>query len=115
MSGNWLVRLKAVVLASLLVSGGGGMPLLDVALFHATTGSHPIYPHFEASHGADGHGDYCRQGTALPHAPGAVRPEAGPRVVEITFQVRLGPPASVLPSAELPHLLRPRPPPASVA
>jgi hypothetical protein len=31
---TWLPRLKALVLALVLMSGGGGLPVLDVALFH---------------------------------------------------------------------------------
>jgi hypothetical protein len=112
MTCTWLVRLKAVALASLLLSGGGGMPLLDVALFHARPTSYSSHPHFEAADTADGHGDYCRQGTALPHAPGAERFDPGIRVIGITFRAYLGAPDSAPRSADLSLLPRPRAPPA---
>jgi len=112
MPSNWLVRLKAGVLAVLLLSGGGGMPLLDLALFHASASSHCSNPHFESANGVDGHGDYCKQGTALPHAPGAVRLDPAVRAVATTVLARHGAPDSALPSADLGLLPRPRAPPA---
>jgi hypothetical protein len=112
MTRTWLVRLKAVALASLLLSGGGGMPLLDVALFHARPTSYSFHPHFEAADASDGHGDYCRQGTAVPPAPETVGFEPAIRVTGITYHARLGAPDSVLPSADLRLLPRPRAPPS---
>jgi hypothetical protein len=111
MAGNTLMRLKAVVLVVLLLSGGGGMPLLDLALFHSRAATHFPNPHFEASDAFDGHGDYCRQGTALPHAPGAARFDPSCLVVAATFKPLLGASVQVLPSADPGLLPRPRAPP----
>ena len=109
------MRLKAVVLAVLLLSGGGGMPLLDLVLFHSRAATHFPTPHFEASGTFDGHGDYCRQGTALPHAPGAARFDVARLVVDATFchvpRVSL----TVRPSTGAILLPRPRAPPAHSA
>jgi hypothetical protein len=112
MPSNWLVRLKALVLAVLLLSGGGGMPLLDVALFHASGASFSAHPHFESSTVPDGHGDSCRQGAALPYAPGTVRFDPSVRVVTITFCARLGDPEAAPATADLSLLPPPRAPPA---
>lgn len=112
MPSSWLVRLKAGALAILLLSGGGGMPLLDVALFHASGASFSSHPHFESSSIPDGHGDFCRQGTAPPYAPGSVRFDASVQVVAISFCVRLGDPEAAPLTDDLGLLPRPRAPPA---
>jgi hypothetical protein len=112
MPSSWLVRLKAGALAILLLSGGGGMPLLDLALFHASGASFSSHPHFESSSVPDGHGDFCRQGAVLPYAPGAVRFDPSVRVVAVTFCARLGDPDAAPATADLSLLPRPRAPPA---
>jgi hypothetical protein len=105
------VRLKAGILATLLLSGGGGMPLLDVALFHLSGASFSAHPHFESASVPDGHGDYCRQGTVLPYATGTWRFDPAVRVVAITHRTRLWEPVSAPLSTEPGLLPRPRAPP----
>jgi hypothetical protein len=54
---------------ALLLTGGGGMPALDGALYHyRVTRDHPAGPHFEPSGTAHTHGEMCRVGSTLPHS-----------------------------------------------
>jgi hypothetical protein len=68
MRRTWLVRLKTVLLTAVILSGGGGMPLLDLALYHGLAPDRSSVPHFE-SHTPHGHGDSCRLSSSLSHCP----------------------------------------------
>ena len=65
MPRRWLPAVKATVLAAVILSGGGGMPLLDVILYHGLAPSRSSQPHVEPA-GADCHGDHCRLDARLP-------------------------------------------------
>jgi hypothetical protein len=68
MRRSWLVRLKTAVLTAVILSGGGGMPLLDLVLYHGLASDRSSVPHFE-SHIPHGHGDSCRLSSSLSHCP----------------------------------------------
>ena len=67
MKGSWVARLKTALLAAVILSGGGGMPLLDLALYHGLTPDRSA-PHFE-SRTPHSHGDSCRLSSSLSHCP----------------------------------------------
>lgn len=109
---NWLPRLKFLVLAALLVSGGGGMPVLDVVLFHMGSPGHWGAVHVEASGSPHAHKDQCRLGTALSHTPVPERLDVVTPVVGLRYCEPLLALDSPLPSANLGLLPQPRAPPA---
>lgn len=69
MTRQWVRRSKVTLLVALLVSGGGGMPLLDGILFHRLGSTGLVGPRVEASSAAYTHGELCRLGWTLPHSP----------------------------------------------
>ncbi len=111
MPRSWLVRFKALLLVAILLSGGGGMPLLDVALFHGFAPTHLSSPHFEASDSPHTQGELCRLRLALPHAPEAVRLEFTRPLSNVAFRASPKPPDLSPPSADLRLLPQPRAPP----
>jgi hypothetical protein len=112
---NWLLRLKVVVLAALLVSGGGGMPVLDIALFHLGVPGYSRTTHVEASGSPHSHLDQCRLGTGLSYTPVPERLDVVTPVVGLGFCEPLQALDSPLPSANVGLLPQPRAPPAHQA
>lgn len=55
------------MLAALLLSGGGGLPTIDVLLYHGR--AHLNQPHFETAARPHSHGDVCTLGSSLPYSP----------------------------------------------
>jgi hypothetical protein len=64
----WLVRLRTSLLTAVVLCGGGGMPLLDLALYHGLAPHRSSAPHFE-SRTPHSHGDACRLNSSLPYCP----------------------------------------------
>jgi len=109
MSRRWLRALKANVLAAVVLSGGGGLPLLDVVLYHGLAPARFSEPHFEPT-GAHCHGDLCRLDSRFPHSPQAESLDLRIRLVSTSFQGLVL--AAVAPRAADPELLPlPRAPP----
>lgn len=106
-----LLHLKVLVLGALLVSGGGGLPVLDIALFHAHARTVSSTPHFEAGASPHAHGDRCTLGTALLHTPIPVRLDLVIPVVGMSFRDLPGAPDLRPPSTDLGLLPQPRAPP----
>ncbi|MGH7518768.1 MAG: hypothetical protein ACREOC_15085 [Gemmatimonadales bacterium] len=67
MTSGLLSRLNALVLVALILSGGGGIPVLD-ALSHGF-GSGYTAPHVEPAGPSDSHRDFCSLGASLPLSP----------------------------------------------
>lgn len=109
-----LPRLKVPVLVALLASGGGGMPVLDIVLFHAHARAPSSTPHFEAGASPHAHGDRCTLGTALLHTPIPVRLGLVIPVVGSSFRHPPLPP-DLAPTTDLGLLPQPRAPPATTA
>jgi hypothetical protein len=111
---SWVQGVKAALLATLVLCGGGGLPLLDVVLYHGLGATHAIGQHFESSGTRHGHGDYCKAGSQLPHSP-----EAGPlaldRSVDSPTACVAGLPAAAPRSANSRLLPPPRAPPLPLA
>jgi hypothetical protein len=111
---RWLHGVKAAVLATLILCGGGGLPLLDVVLYHGPVSPHGVdQQHFESSGTRHGHGDYCKAGSQLPHSPGA-GPLQFDRSVDSPAACLAGLPADAPRSANALLLPRPRAPPSLV-
>ncbi|HEU4524878.1 MAG TPA: hypothetical protein VFR62_07635 [Gemmatimonadales bacterium] len=70
MPRRWLRVVKAAALAAVMLGGGGGMPLLDVALYHVLAPSRSNEAHYEPS-GADCHAELCRLDSKVPYSPQA--------------------------------------------
>jgi hypothetical protein len=112
MSRSWPVRLQALVLALLMLGGGGRLPVVDGIVFHGRTDPIPsgaalLAQDAVASHGAADHlaAGFPASGLA-PHAEGAVH-DAPPATAGETIA-----PADA-PLAHRPDpLARPRAPPA---
>jgi hypothetical protein len=68
MKVSWLPRLRSSLLTAVVLCGGGGMPLLDLALYHSLAPERSSVSHFESST-PHSHGDSCRLGSALSHCP----------------------------------------------
>jgi hypothetical protein len=115
MPRNLLPRLKVLVLAALLFSGGGGMPVLDVVLFHVHRLTHSSAAHFEATDSPHTHRDHCSLGTALPHTPVPERLDVAIPVVGLRFCDLLLAPDFRPPFANVGLLPQPRAPPAHQA
>ena len=62
--------MKATVLAAVVLSGGVGMPLLEVVLYHGLAPARSAEPHFEPA-GAHCHAELCRLDSSFPPAPQA--------------------------------------------
>lgn len=110
MKGSWVVRLKTALLVVVVLTGGGGMPLLDLALYHGLTPDRSAAPHYE-SRTPHAHGDTCRLSSSLSHCP-----EVGTLDLHLPFVASAGaePPAPLsvprtthagLPSARAPPSL----------
>jgi hypothetical protein len=67
MPRRWLRTVKAAVLAAAILGGGGGMPLLDVVLYHGLAPARSSQPHFEPS-GAHCHAELCRLDFKAPYS-----------------------------------------------
>lgn len=112
---NWQLRLKALVLLAVFMSGGAGMSILDVALFHTHSPTHSFTSHFEAGGIPHAHGDSCRLGTSLPHTPVPKRLDLVIPVVGASFCALLPAPSVRLPSPDFGLFPRPRAPPTLLA
>jgi hypothetical protein len=110
---RWVQGVKAALLATLILCGGGGLPLLDVMLYHGLGAAHAVDQHFESSGTRHGHGDYCKAGSQLPHSPEAGLLELD-RSVDSPTACVAGLPADAPRSASSRLLPRPRAPPTSL-
>jgi len=110
-----LVKLKALVLAFVLLNGGGGMPLLDAVLYHRHATNPAAGVQAEAADGQRAHAQLCRLGWTLPHTPDRGTIALGLIVVAPASSrwpaSPVEPPRSAHPGG-LPH---PRAPPAPLA
>jgi hypothetical protein len=68
MKVSWLARLRTCLLTAVVLCGGGGLPLLDLALYHGLAPERSAAPHFESST-PHSHGDSCRLSSTLSHCP----------------------------------------------
>jgi hypothetical protein len=105
-----LLRLKAIVVASVILSGGGGTPVLDAVVYHGLAPTHVNQPHYEASGVPHSHGDWCKLGSKLPYSPLAGRIDLGVVVATLSYREIVFP-APAPPSAGRGLLPLPRAPP----
>jgi hypothetical protein len=70
MKVRWLPRLRSSLLTAVMLCGGGGLPLLDLALYHGLAPERSSVPHFESST-PHSHGDSCRLDSSLAYCPQA--------------------------------------------
>ena len=114
MLGRVLPRLQAALLATVIFGGGGGMPVMDVALYHGSTATYPFQSHFENSGIPHSHGDVCGLSSILPSCPQV--PSLGLNIVvgPLVFRQAIfpAPKARSVTSGILP---RPRAPPSPLA
>jgi hypothetical protein len=107
---SWFRRAKAVLLAALILSGGGGLPVLDVALSHLrSTPAHGGGLHLENA--AHSHIDFCSLGSSISYAEPRPVLQLGFSVTVVGFAtvaLRSTPPRSADPAL----LPQPRAPPA---
>lgn len=68
MKVSWLARLRSCLLTAVVLCGGGGLPLLDLALYHGLAPERSSAPHFESST-PHSHGDSCRLSSSLSYCP----------------------------------------------
>jgi hypothetical protein len=109
MPRRWPRAVKAIVLAAVILSGGGGMPLLDVILYHGLAPSRSSQPHVEPA-GADCHGEQCRLDARFPSSTQAEPLDL--RIQLVTAPSRELAPALRAPrAADLELLPHPRAPP----
>jgi hypothetical protein len=113
MPRRWLRAVKATVLTAVILSGGGGTPILDLILYHGLAPSRSSQPHVEAA-GADCHGEQCRLDVRFPSSTGAQTPDFRIRLVATPFRKPLL--AAMTPRPAnlelLPHTRAPPAPPA---
>jgi hypothetical protein len=114
MLGRFLPRLQAALLATVIFGGGGGMPVMDVALYHGNTATHPFLSHFESSGIPHSHGDVCVLSSSLPSCPQVPSLDLAIVVGTLVFRQTIfpAPKARSAPSGILP---RPRAPPSPLA
>lgn len=114
MLGRLLPRLQAALLAAVIFGGGGGMPMLDVALYHGATATHPFQSHFESSGIPHSHGDICGLSSSLPSCPQVPSLDLDVVVRPLVFRQATfpAPKARSVPSGILPQ---PRAPPSPLA
>jgi hypothetical protein len=109
-----LVRLKALLLVFILLNGGGGMPLLDAALYHR----HGVAS-TRVRAGADDaqrtHAQVCHLGWTIPHAANTGRVALGLAVLALPFSRPPAAPVDTPRSADVGGLPQPRAPPAPLA
>ena len=67
MKVSWPARLRSCLLTAVVLCGGGGLPLLDLALYHGFAPERSPAPHFESS--THSHGDSCRLSSSLSYCP----------------------------------------------
>ena len=109
MPASWLRAVKATVLAAVILSGGGGMPLLDVLLYHGLAPARSSQPHFEPS-GTHCHAELCKLDSGSPYSTQAESLDLRIRLVSTSFhELALVPLAPRPADAEL--LPLPRAPP----
>src|SRR5215210_7712679 len=109
---RWLLRSKTALLAVVMLSGGGALPVLDVLLYHGRAATHFGSPHFETSSTAHSHGDGCRLGSIPPYSPEAAPLDLGLEVVAVCFRANAALPATAPRLNELNLLPQPRAPPS---
>jgi hypothetical protein len=113
MRTSWLTRLKVVVLATVVLTGGSGMPMLDALLYHTGRSGHVSQTgtHWEMPGAPDHHADRCTLGRAAP----VPRPESAsasaPRLVGFVFQHPAPAPLVAPRAVHLPSPLHSRAPP----
>ena len=114
MLGRLVPRLQAALLAAVIFGGGGGMPAMDVALYHRSAATHPFQSHFESSGMPHSHGDVCGLSSSLPSYSQVPFLDLGIVVGPLVFrQATLpAPRARSVPSGILPQ---PRAPPSPLA
>jgi hypothetical protein len=66
MKVSWPARLRSCLLTAVVLCGGGGLPLLDLALYHGLAPERSSTPHFESST-PHSHGDSCRLSSSLSY------------------------------------------------
>ena len=94
-------RLASLLLAVLMLGGGGSLPLLDALLDHAGTGGGAPAVHYCSTDGAPSHAERCTLGVPLPVAiPDARRPE---RVVTALPTLPVTARPAPAPAGERPH------------
>lgn len=115
MRAGWLGRLRTSLLTAVVLSGGGGLPVLDLALYHGLAPQSSPAPHFE-SQTPHSHGDACRLGSSLSHCPRTaaleldiltgiiaslqpVAPVSAPRTAPAGLGLARAPPSLTAPSA----------------
>ena len=109
MPRSWLRAVKATVLAAVVLSGGGGMPLLDVILYHGLAPSPSSQPHVEPA-GADCHGEHCRLEARFPSSTQAESLDLRIQLVTAPFR-KLATASQPPRAANLELLPHPRAPP----
>jgi hypothetical protein len=109
MPRRWLRAVKATVLAAVILSGGGGMPLLDVILYHGLAPTRSSQPHVEPA-GCDCHGEHCKLDARFPSSSQAESLDL--RIQLVTTPFREPAHAALAPRPANPELLpQPRAPP----
>jgi len=111
MSAKWLLSSKSVLLAAIILSGGGGLPVLDVLLYHVQAPTHLAYPHFETSDAPHSHGDVCRLGSIPPYSPQPAPLDLGVTSVAVYLRSDVALSATAPRSIDLDLLPQPRAPP----
>lgn len=111
MTRGWLLRAKALLVGLLLLSGGGGMPLLDVALFHRYPTPARLHSSLEASGSQRTHGELCRLGWTVPHSPQGMGVGLEIQVADLSVRPHPAPPNDPPRSSGLRLPARPRAPP----
>ncbi len=106
-----LVKLKAIVLAFVLLNGGGGMPLLDAVLYHRHAANPAAGVRAEAGDAQRGR----RLGWTLPHTPDRSTFALGLAVVAPASSRWPASPVEPPRSAHAGGLPHPRAPPAPLA
>ncbi len=112
---RWPAKLKALLLAAVLLSGGSGLPLLDLVLFHGFVANRLSSSHYEPSGEHHGHSDLCRLGLTAPASPQADRADVTLPQSRIAFQAPPQPSDLTPPSSDAGLLPRPRAPPSLTA
>lgn len=108
---SWLLRSKAAVLVAVILSGGGGMPILDVALSHGLASAYAAQPHFEPSGTTCSHGEICRLGSKLPFSANTPALDLDISVAVLYFP-KVALPVTAPRSTDLGLLPQPRAPPS---
>jgi hypothetical protein len=100
----WLARLRVVLLAALVLSGGSGLPLLDAVLYHGRAAQRESAVRLEAAGTAASHAEVCTLGRAAPVPQPSPRGDEALRVVAQSLRTAppmgpAGPRAVDLPAA----------------